>query len=315
MKHNFREMVENDIPIITTKFNQYCNIYQKDIFTYVYFQEAYFADSQGSVVIEGDSSEILGFAFTGIKHPRDILHDIEVGYIGYNALPPIIFNIENDGIYSELWSYCIKILRQRNVNIIRFIIAGETSLEKINPEIIRNIRKFNFKKKIVDNKLNNIVNGDVYYIILSLKIKNRKKEIKYHIRYLHKSEIPILIKLYDENFDPLETHCNADEIRAKIRINNNSIIVAEINGKIMGSVFAPIYGEISELQGLVVNKEFRGRGIGKDLTKSAINHFLDKKVTRVIAGVSANDYFTYKLLSDLGFNIVSGSTWFFYKKI
>lgn len=316
MQYNFRQMVEEDIPNITEKFHQCCNIYLKSIYTYIYFKEAYYADSQGSIVLENDKKEILGFAFTGIKHPRDSLHNIKVGYIGYNTLPPIIFNTEFKDFYLELWRYCIKSLKKRDVEIIRFLIAGDNSPENIYPEIMKNIRKFNFKNKALYNKIHDIKNNDFYYIILNLNIQNKKKEkIKYNIRFLHKNEIPLLIEMYDKNFDPLETHCNPDEIEAKIRINNNSILVAEMNGEIIGSIFAPVYGKISELQGLVVNEGFRGKGVGTELTKSAINKFIDKKVTMVVAGISANNIFTYKLLKNLNFNITSGFTWFFYKEL
>lgn len=93
---------------------------------------------------------------------------------------------------------------------------------------------------------------------------------------------PITIKDYDNIIDfwkdnylltPLDEF---DRVKLFLEKNPNLSLLAEEDGKILGTVLGSYDGRRGGLQKLVVKKDQRGNGIGQKLVKAAVKKILDE---------------------------------------
>lgn len=147
--------------------------------------------------------------------------------------------------------------------------------------------------------------------------------IKYKIREIRKGERYILNDLlYEAIFQPDENNLLPREIiqqpELSVYVDNfgeedDHCFVAEINGKIVGGVWTRIsagkvkgYGNIdNETPEFVISlfKEYRNKGIGKNLMNKMINCLLEKGYKQASLSVSKNNY-AVKLYEKVGFKII-----------
>ncbi len=98
-----------------------------------------------------------------------------------------------------------------------------------------------------------------------------------------------IVKEYVENGIILPR--NEDEIATNIR----SYIVAESNGGIVGYVALHIHSiSLAEIRSLVVDKEYQGKGIGKELVKRALEEG-EKLAVKEVLSLTYNKEFFEKL--------------------
>lgn len=89
--------------------------------------------------------------------------------------------------------------------------------------------------------------------------------------------------IFDEYVDTREN------FKSKSRRNPESMIVAELGGRIIGSVFAIEDGWVAYLFRLVVKKEFRGKDVGLRLSNYAENILKEKGYKYVSVFISVNN--------------------------
>ncbi len=143
--------------------------------------------------------------------------------------------------------------------------------------------------------------------------------MNYIIRKLKKEEYPILTEfLYEAIFipagteKPLKTIVDAPELRVYIdrfgEENDDTALCAEINGKIIGAVWARImndYGHIdNETPSLAISlyEEYRSQGIGTALLNNMLDLLKSKGRTRVSLSVQKANY-ALKMYEKAGFEI------------
>jgi len=79
-----------------------------------------------------------------------------------------------------------------------------------------------------------------------------------------------------------------NDIKRMLNYEPNGCFIAEINGKPVGHVFSISYGRLGWTGLLIVKAEYRRRGIGTLLTKTAMNYLLSCKVETIkLEAVSA----------------------------
>ena len=97
---------------------------------------------------------------------------------------------------------------------------------------------------------------------------------------------------------------NLSETEWRKRIKNSLFAISE--GRIIGMI-AVIYKEnFGELNGLYVKKEFRKRGIGKELILSALSEIKEHKDFARLSVTRKNEH-AIKLYKDIGFRIIQES--------
>jgi len=89
-----------------------------------------------------------------------------------------------------------------------------------------------------------------------------------------------VIKLFEQHRNvPFTYLMNIPIVRMLSRLEKFRIFVAESNGEVVGCIYSLDYiYDSSYIGGLLVHKDFRGRGIGSRLLKTALNHLNAKYV-------------------------------------
>ena len=96
---------------------------------------------------------------------------------------------------------------------------------------------------------------------------------------------------------------NESQINADLINEDNLVIVAKLNNKIVGYVDYKIILDESELLKICVLDEFRGQGVGTKLLKFSYKHL--KGVGSVFLEVSSNNYKGVNFYKKLGFEQIS----------
>jgi len=100
-------------------------------------------------------------------------------------------------------------------------------------------------------------------------------------------------------------------ILKNINRENATVLVAELNGKIIGYALGWISqpwaykGKRGYFCDCFVEKSYRGRGVGKKLIKAMIEWFKNNEVECVEADVYVNNPVSIKMLKSLGFKEVA----------
>ena len=108
--------------------------------------------------------------------------------------------------------------------------------------------------------------------------------MKIKVREFEAKELPVLRELMHELGYPLEK----EELAANVKVikeRGGIIFIAEADGKIAGSIAAAIStglaeGSYGEIISLVVFKDFRGKGVGKELVLKA-EQWLKPRVKKI----------------------------------
>ena len=150
------------------------------------------------------------------------------------------------------------------------------------------------------------------------------------IRSFRLSDLPSVVRIFQDSFDKYElTGLNTQQIyrllalrfryekyldRIKKCVFKRSlkyiftnrfdilILIAEIEGKVVGATFAVnVLDELWSLNQIAVHRNFRGRGIGTQLTKEVIALVKDRGGRKIILNVRPDNFAAVKLYKDLGF--------------
>ncbi|MDE5600908.1 MAG: GNAT family N-acetyltransferase [Clostridia bacterium] len=148
--------------------------------------------------------------------------------------------------------------------------------------------------------------------------------MEYLIREMQASEYPLLDEfLYNAIFiskgvaPPPMSIIENDELQVYVKDfgkrNSDIAMVAEVDGKIVGAVWARImndYGHIDdETPSLAISlyKEYRGNGIGTDLMRSILPLLKRRGFNRASLAVQKANY-AVKMYKKVGFKIVDENT-------
>jgi ribosomal protein S18 acetylase RimI-like enzyme len=104
-----------------------------------------------------------------------------------------------------------------------------------------------------------------------------------NIRALQKSEIPIILDLWKAADSNPSVTDNVEDISRILEREHAAFLVAEIDGKIVGSIIATFDGWRGIVYRLAVHPDQRRQGIAAELTKRAEDVFRNWGVRRVIA--------------------------------
>ena len=104
-----------------------------------------------------------------------------------------------------------------------------------------------------------------------------------NIRPLQQSEIPAVLELWKAADSNPSVTDNVDDISRILQREHAAFLVAEIDGKIAGSVIATFDGWRGIVYRLAVHPDQRRKGIASELTKKAEEVFIQWGVRRVIA--------------------------------
>ena len=129
--------------------------------------------------------------------------------------------------------------------------------------------------------------------------------MKCNCRYYQSNDLESLQRLIFELGYKVETQELLKNIH-EIESRGGAIFVAEVNGEVVGSICAIIdarlaEGVYAEIVSLIVTKQYRGKGIGKQLVNQA-ESWSKKYVNkiRVRANVTRSD--SHNFYESLGFN-------------
>lgn len=90
----------------------------------------------------------------------------------------------------------------------------------------------------------------------------------------------------------------------KMKDEKNQFMVAKEGEKIIGVVRASIEDlDLVELRWLAVEDNYRGKGVGTDLVKYALEFLKKKKMRKVVARTKSSDAVAASLFLNLGFEI------------
>jgi len=126
---------------------------------------------------------------------------------------------------------------------------------------------------------------------------------KMDIKYFHPTvrNIDFMQKLVaQEVIDGIILHRSDDEIATTIR----SYICVEVNNELAGFVALHIHSKnLAEVRSLVINKNFRGLGLGKGLVLKCLEEAKRLNITEVLSLTYQNNFF-----EKLGFNEIDKET-------
>jgi amino-acid N-acetyltransferase len=124
-----------------------------------------------------------------------------------------------------------------------------------------------------------------------------------NIKYFHPTvnNIESMQKLVEQEvIDGIILHRSDDEIATTIR----SYICVEVNGDLAGFVALHIHSKnLAEVRSLVINKNFRGLGLGKGLVLKCLEEAKRLNITEVLSLTYQNNFF-----EKLGFNEIDKET-------
>jgi ribosomal protein S18 acetylase RimI-like enzyme len=103
------------------------------------------------------------------------------------------------------------------------------------------------------------------------------------IRALQESEIPLVLELWKASDSHPSVTDNSEDIARLLGREYAAFLVAELDGRIIGSIIATFDGWRGIVYRLAVHPEQRRKGIAADLTKQAESVFAAWGVRRVIA--------------------------------
>lgn len=94
---------------------------------------------------------------------------------------------------------------------------------------------------------------------------------------IRKAKITDYFVLQKLSFEDLGYECDAELVKFRLEnldLNNECVFVADVNGKVVGYVHiikfnTLYYKSMANIQGMVVAKEYRRKGFGKELMKAA----------------------------------------------
>jgi len=126
---------------------------------------------------------------------------------------------------------------------------------------------------------------------------------KMNIKYFHPTvnNIESMQKLVEQEvIDGIILHRSDDEIATTIR----SYICVEVNNELAGFVALHIHSKnFAEVRSLVINKNFRGLGLGKGLVLKCLEEAKRLNITEVLSLTYQNNFF-----EKLGFNEIDKET-------
>ena len=124
-----------------------------------------------------------------------------------------------------------------------------------------------------------------------------------NIKYFHPTvnNIESMQKLVEQEvIDGIILHRSDDEIATTIR----SYICVEVNGDLAGFVALHIHSKnLAEVRSLVIDKSYRGLGLGKGLVLKCLNEAKRLNITEVLSLTYQNNFF-----EKLGFNEIDKET-------
>jgi len=136
--------------------------------------------------------------------------------------------------------------------------------------------------------------------------QRRRRELKASYRKAGTKDVEILSRLFEEFSDwHLERTAS---IQKAIAISEGELLVAEVDGRIVGFVNQVFFedplhaGPNSLVTDLFVKKEFRGLGIGSELTKRALLRAKAKKVKEVHVTTREDNYEAMRFYEKHGFS-------------
>ena len=121
------------------------------------------------------------------------------------------------------------------------------------------------------------------------------------------------LQLHEHQFDNLKSTKSEnatkykDELLKSVKNQHGELLLAKIDNKVVGLVgwhleeeyeFDEPYGYISDI---VVSKEYRGQGIGKQLLEKAVDHIKEIGVKRIHIGVLLGNTETKEFYEKAGF--------------
>ena len=96
-----------------------------------------------------------------------------------------------------------------------------------------------------------------------------------------------IVALITRNLDRLLPR-SLDEIQAMLDV----FWVAEVDGVIRGCVCLEVYSKkIAEIRSLVVDAEFRGKGLGQELVQAAVDEAQRRQIVEVLVVTSSPQFF------------------------
>jgi amino-acid N-acetyltransferase len=124
-----------------------------------------------------------------------------------------------------------------------------------------------------------------------------------NIKYFHPTvnNIESMQKLVEQEvIDGIILHRSDDEIATTIR----SYICVEVNNELAGFVALHIHSKnLAEVRSLVIDKSYRGLGLGKGLVLKCLNEAKRLNITEVLSLTYQNNFF-----EKLGFNEIDKET-------
>lgn len=101
-----------------------------------------------------------------------------------------------------------------------------------------------------------------------------------NVRNLTINDYEKLIPFWEENYFANE-HDSFERLKLFLNKNPNLSILAEENGKIIGTALGSYDGRRGYIQKLVVDKSFRRKGLGKELIKKIIEKLQSSGITYI----------------------------------
>jgi len=92
--------------------------------------------------------------------------------------------------------------------------------------------------------------------------------------------------------------------RYELEKSESRILVATVEGRVVGYVCGWVMGEEMEVANLAVDPQWRGRGLGKGLLKALLERALEEGVREVWLEVRESNQTAQKLYASLGFSPV-----------
>ncbi len=112
----------------------------------------------------------------------------------------------------------------------------------------------------------------------------------------------LIQKTFGKDYEPFKI--DESGISEKMKDEKNQFIVSKEGEKIIGVVRASVEDlDLAELRWLAVEEEYRGKGIGTELIRSALEFLKKKKMRKVVARTKSSDAIATSLFLNLGFEI------------
>lgn len=148
-----------------------------------------------------------------------------------------------------------------------------------------------------------MINGAKYFL-------DDLQMIEYGI--LTKKEISSLLELYKQ-LNPLNevaiNECTANNIWKEIEKHNIQYYIAKENGKIIGSCYICIIPNLSRggksigfIENVITDKEYRRKGIGKNIIKKAIEYAKKQNCYKILLQSGNKRTEAHKFYESIGFD-------------